>query len=244
MRRMRRRRQRYFFMHIMKTGGISLLWRLRRVFPEEAIYPDSSDGDTLSDGPQISVPRLLERWSDPRRREQIRLVAGHLPYCTVELLDERFRSFTVLRDPVDRTLSFLSHHRANRPESVDVRLEALYEDPFITDHLVRNHMTKMLGMGTAEMTDGMMTALDLDDGHLQLAQRRLESFEVVGFTDRMEDFCRSLSQRYGWDLGDPIVSNRSEPAVADAAFRSRIAADNALDMALYEQARARFPTAV
>ncbi len=230
--------RRYFFLHMMKTGGISLLWRLRRVFADQAIYPDHTDGDTLSDGPQISVPRLLQRWNDADRRDQIRLIAGHLPLCTLDLLAAEFHTFTLLRDPVDRTLSFLSHHRAHRPDLHELPLEGIYEDRFIQEHLLRDHMTKMLALSIEEMTDGLMTPVHLDSGHLRTAKDKLESLELFGFTDRMEEFCARLSDRYGWDLGAPIVSNQSGPVVAAEAFRRRIATDNALDMDLYQHALA------
>ena len=39
------------------------------------------------------------------------MVTGHFPLCTTELLGGAFTTFTVLRDPVERTLSYLRHHR-------------------------------------------------------------------------------------------------------------------------------------
>jgi hypothetical protein len=41
------------------------------------------------------------------RRETIRLYAGHLPFVTCELLGDGFRMMTLLRDPIDRTVSLL-----------------------------------------------------------------------------------------------------------------------------------------
>ncbi len=62
---------------------------------------------------------LLERWK--ARRDEIRVVTGHFPLCVTELLDADFATFTVLRDPVERTLSYLRHHRDTTPPTASSR---------------------------------------------------------------------------------------------------------------------------
>ena len=42
----------------------------------------------------------------PSRRERIRVYAGHFPFVAVELMGQEFVTMTVLRDPVERTLSY------------------------------------------------------------------------------------------------------------------------------------------
>lgn len=234
---MRSSPERFFFVHLQKTAGISLLWRLRRVFPDAAIYPNDSDGDMWGDQPQMNVGRLLQRWSDPSRREQIRLVAGHFPLATAELLEAEFVPFTVVREPVARTLSFLRHYRQNHPEWAARPVEELYEDPFVFRAIVHNHMTKMLGMTRAEMTDGVLTDLELTQEHLERACRNLEQLRLVGLTEDLERFAALLRRELGWDLGEPIRSNESAPDPVDDGLRDRIASDNTLDLALYQFVR-------
>jgi hypothetical protein len=55
--------------------------------------------------------------------------------------------------------------------------------------------------------------------------------------DRFEEFCRSLTDRFGWDLGPPLHQNRTHAGDAPAELRARIAEDNAMDVELYEFAR-------
>lgn len=233
---------RLFFVHLQKTAGISLLWRLRRVFPDWQIYPDLSDGDMWRDQPQMSIDRLLERWAETRRREQIRLVAGHFPLATADLLGGDFQPLTVLREPVARTLSFLRHHAAFHPEWADRPLEELYDDPFVFHAIVRNHMTKMLGLSLEEMTAGVLTQANLTASHLTRASDALVDMELVGLTEQLEQFTQRLERRFGWDLGAPIRSNETAGAPLPQGFRNRIAEDNSLDMELYSFARDRFGT--
>ena len=176
--------RRFFFLHMQKTGGTSLYLRLPRVVGWEGLYPNESDGDPVAVAPQLSIPVLLERW--PQRRHEVRIVAGHFPLCTTELLGEPFRVVTVLREPVERTLSYLRHHRQTTPADRDLPLEAVYEDPFRYEGMVHDHMVKMLGMTADEMTDGLLTRLDLGPEHLARAVERLEQIEVVGTVERYE----------------------------------------------------------
>ena len=166
-------------------------------------------------------------------------MTGHFPLCTVELLDAPFRTFTVLREPVERTLSFLRHHREMTPEDADRSLEEIYDDP-VRFELLHDHMVKMLSL--TRRRDDRRRA---DPGRVRprpaSTGRRagLDAIDVVGFQEDFDGFCAELDPRFGWDLGDPVFMNRTEPGRGrPTALRDRIARDNALDIELYEYARA------
>jgi hypothetical protein len=223
---------RYFFLHLQKTAGTTLLRRMRPAFDEGAIYP------TEDDGPKpdrvLLVEHLVERWKV--RGDEIRVITGHFPLCATEVLGGDWRTFTVLREPVERTLSYLRHHKKLTPADADLPLEAIYEDPLRFYGLVHNHMVKMLALRPEEMTASAMTLVEFTDDHLVRARAALEGLDVIGVQEEFEPFCDALSQRFGWALGPPQRSNFTpEVPVADS-FRRRIAADNALDVALYEHA--------
>lgn len=223
---------RFFFCHLQKTAGLSLIRRLRRHFARERIYPYPVD-DAAG---VISVTRLLERWRETGGA--LDLITGHFPLCTQELLGAAFSTFTVLRDPVDRTLSFLKHHRRRTPADGHKRLEEIYEDPFRFHGLIHNHMVKMLSLTTAEMemTSGALTFVTFTPDRLERAKAQLERVDVVGLQPHFDEFCAELHDRFGFELGAPVFRNLSEPTFVSSAFRDRIAADNALDVELYEWA--------
>jgi hypothetical protein len=224
---------RFFFVHIQKAAGTSLVFRLRRQFGRAAIYPPESDkGDVAA---VISVDHLLERWQE--QRDRTRVVTGHFPLCTVDLLGDSFTTLTVLRDPVERTLSYLRHHRQLTPDDSERSLEAIYADPFRFHGLVHNHMVKMFSLTSAEMTDGMLTRVEFTPDRLQRAKENLTRVDVVGLQGSFEEFCEVLTGRFGWDLGTWTHVNRTEPVEVSSSFRARIAEDNAMDVELYAFAR-------
>lgn len=225
--------ERFFFVHLQKTAGTALWRRLREQFSPEQLYPGPGDGDPPDT--VLHPEHLVARWR--ARRDEIVVVTGHFPLCTVELLDAPFRTFTLLREPVERTLSYLRHHREQTPDDRDRSLAEIYDDP-VRFELVHNHMTKMLSLEVAEMTNGALSPVEFDDARLARAQERLAAVDVVGFQEEFDHFCAELTDRFGWDLGKDRFMNRSAPADVPAGLRERIERDNASDVALYAWARA------
>jgi len=225
--------QRWFFVHMHKTAGTALYQRLHGHFPPEAIYPTRVEQKAH----KASLHVDLLRRTFGERGSELRVIAGHFPLCATELLGVPFTAITVLRDPVERTLSSLRDMREREPVFQGQALEQIYEDPIRFQCLIHNHMVKMLSIRPEEMTDGALTVLDLDGTHLERAKRSLEDrIDVWGVQEHFEELCDELTRRFGWNLGAPRFANRTKPFDVTDDFRERIARDNALDVELYRYA--------
>jgi hypothetical protein len=224
-----------FFVHMQKTAGTTLYVRLRRHFGDEAVYPTSSD--QRAHKASIHTGLLLRRLGE--LPDTMRVIAGHFPLCVTEMVDRPFTTITVLRDPVERTLSALRDVRERDPRFEGWPLEKVYEDPIFFPCVIENHMVKMLAIRPEELTDGMLTPLEFHDGHLERAITALhERIDAWGLQEDFESFCDELTQRFGWDLGPPRVTNASRPGDVADDFRERIARDNEFDVELYRHALA------
>ena len=222
--------KRWFLVHMHKTAGTALYQRLKHQFPPEAIYPTFADQQ--ANLATLHVDLLRQRFNE--HGDRLRVITGHFPLCTIELLGVPFVTMTVLRDPVERTLSALRDIRERDAAFRERSLEGIYADPVRFRCLIQNHMVKMLSITPGEMTDGFLTAIDLDDTHLERAKRNLvERIDVWGVQEHFEEFCAELVQLFGWHLGAPRFPNRSKPFEADDRLRARIAGDNQLDVELY-----------
>jgi hypothetical protein len=226
--------ERYFFVHLQKTAGTTMRMRLARYFGAEAVYPNGREEAKDVFYVIASVDHLLQRLRV--RGHEVRVIAGHYPLCTLDLLEGEYRTFTILREPVARTLSYLSHHRQNTPEDRHKSLEEIYDDPFRFHGLAHNHMTKMFSLTTEEMSDDMLTRVEFTPERVERAKENLGGVEMVGVQDRFEEFCGELNERFGWRLGDqPTFANTGgEPIEVPDSFRKRIIEDQAADIELYE----------
>jgi hypothetical protein len=229
--------RRFFFAHVQKAAGTSLFVQLQRHFARDEIYPDRSDM-VPGPAPVLFVSHLRERYAT--RRDRIRVVTGHFPVRASELLGDEFITMTVLRDPVERTLSYLRHHRKKTPADAGRALEEIYEDPVRFHGLIRNNMVKMFSLSPEEMVagDGLMTFVgEFTPERIADAKHRLERVDVLGLDVDFAAFVAELDARFAWAIGQPTHVNRTEPDDVPPSFRRRIAADNAGDMELFAFAR-------
>ena len=238
------------FVHIMKTAGTTVVRNLRETYALDEIYPsgrldlqhDASGELDLEH--HLSVPYLLGLPAERRRR--IRVYIGHFPYVVRELLGIELRAATVLRDPVERTLSLLHQLQRAQPwEGVGPRpaagrsLEDLYEDPEVFGPLILDHQTKVLSMTPADEPRTYKDLVQIDEARLARAKAALAEMDVVGTTEAFPAFLAATEAQFGWRVVQGARKNVTpdeDRVPVDGAFRRRIARDNAIDVELHAHA--------
>ena len=233
---------RFFFLHVMKTAGTTFVRQLQQQFPTESIYPcPTIDWVTEHDyEAYINIPRLLAL--TPERRAEIRVYTGHFPFMVCDLVAPGITTLSVLREPLARTVSVLKHFKRVEPRFRECTLEAIYDDRQIFRFFVENHQAKVFSLVPEDNEPAINCGLTMDDARYERARRNLARVDVLGLTEAYDDFVLETQRRFGWweagaDL--EIRTNVSTEAWdVGPAFRERIAADNAYDVALYEEARA------
>lgn len=234
----------FLFLHVMKTGGTSLLWNLAANFPPPQMEPEMAFGKGGSERPPTygRVDLLMDM--APERRRELRLVAGHFPYAVVDLVQPDV-VFTILRHPVQRTVSLLKQLKRYQPATSDRSLEELYEDPYASALLIRDYQSKLfaLQMGEPGVPDNFAHMADypMDAERLERAKANLEQVDVIGLHERYDEFLATLSDRFGWRFERHIRARRAtEPWEPSRALLRRIEEDNEADMAFYEHARSLY----
>jgi hypothetical protein len=244
-----------FFVHVMRTGGSTFRTHLQQVFGARRVYPDTSVdldlpaveesthnpfGHPIEDqaalDSYISVDKL--RRIPVARRAEIRAYVGHFPFVVTELLDLELTTITLLREPVDRTLSQLRIAKQRRRQFADASLEEIYEDGFEFPFFIHNHQAKVFSMEVGDRLESVLDVIDVDERRLAVATANLEKVDVLGLQDRYRSFLADIERRFGWTLArqpDRNVSDGSREV--SPAFRRRIEQDNAADVELYQHAR-------
>jgi hypothetical protein len=249
-----------FFVHVMKTAGTAFL-RLTgdRYAPERTSPRAGLDVSTLEQ--KQSIDYLLDHAEALRRDYE--LISAHVPAWVATAVAPDHLRVTLLRDPVDRTISQL------RQSARIIGRESL-EELFDNDHWrnrLSNYMTRVFGLRAeehletragqpqglgvndlpeaerAEFVDEIKAAMDLSMNNvrpmtgedLRRAVETLESCELVGTMDRFDDFLRQASDL----IGVPVpparqINEATDDLQVSPALRRRIEAELALDIELYE----------
>ncbi len=142
-------RQQFFFVHLMKTGGTSFRTHAARNFAPNEIYPVQAGATDFARILQYSDVHQFANM-DEGVRARTRFFSAHVPYSTVELVAPSAVTITIIRDPVERTLSYLRHCQRTHPEHQGMALEEIYEDEWFFARFIENRQTKMLSMSSDE----------------------------------------------------------------------------------------------
>ncbi len=179
------------FLHLQKTAGTSIINVARQFYGNKNVI---SHGDYCLDENGILVPgdQLIQPEYKQSRFGNIPFISGHFGYGFAKQFMEDRYSFTFLRDPVERVLSFYFFCKKRNPNqfrtyeiaqrvSLDEFLELGFTDSDIKGHIC-NHQTSQLAVGWGASYN---LALD-DDGLLALALQNLNDFSYVGFTETFD----------------------------------------------------------
>jgi Sulfotransferase domain len=144
--------KKFLFIHTMKTGGTSFADIVGANFAAGQLYPDacvSSEADIFRRmEAYLFVPGLVADVN--ALNGQLRMVRGHVPYAVRSLLDDKYIAMTLLRDPIDRTISYLKHCRRYHIEHLEQDLEKIYEDAWFHASFISNYQTKLFSMSAQE----------------------------------------------------------------------------------------------
>jgi hypothetical protein len=226
------------FHHIPKTAGSTMKHVLWAVTGGENVYFAMGHHQT-------EVPSLCHRLERPLSGRHA--VVAHTGYGLQDRLParHRYRMFTIMRDPIDRTVS---EYYAGRSRGRLGEEDSLQD--FLSRDVLRSHNAQtafFAGLTARHNLDGAEVSRDLYDAALlERAKRNLDSLAVAGLTDRFDETLLLLRDAFGWpsvktlyQRANVSARRRAAPAPSGAELEA-VRASNLLDLELYEYARARF----
>ncbi len=217
------------FLHVPKAAGSTLNRVIAQQYAPEAIYKTGS---------QPRATLLGEVAEATRPPSRIRLITGHASFGLHAAIEEDFTYITVLRDPVARLISHFQF--AGRLPG-----HPLHESIASGRLGIRDVAGKLANLQTRYLVgeESRAAGRPLDEGALAQAKENLtRHFAVVGLAERFDETLALLQRRLGWKVrrfqdSNVAVDRPARPAHSEADLAA-IREINAIDIALYEWARA------
>ena len=223
------------FLHIHKTAGTTLHRVIERQYRPEQIWTlDEQNGfDDL-----VSLTEA--------QRARIRMLRGHMEFGLHEFMPATTTYFTLLRQPIERVISFYYFIRRNPNH---YHFEPIVNQDLSLGDFLATRQNKMMDNGQTRVLAGARNN-DYPIGActpdlLALAKQHLrDHFSVVGLMERFDETLLLLKQAYGWRNVRYVRQNvtTSRPLQADLppSTLDLVAEYNQLDLELYDYAAALF----
>ena len=220
------------FLHVPKTGGISLSTLLAERFsPQEVFHVVSRSGSSPTFGGQTGSCEDLRTLLTPQRR-QLRCIVGHFHFAEAlhESLERPTSYITLIRDPIDRIQSQLrssiewsARRDGGHQEPVDLPLPAFVR--------IASTITKLVFYAVAIIPIQSTRKPERAKENLRA------HFGIVGTTERYEDFLRVLGGTLGWADVRSIrlnTSNNGHHRPLTLADRAWLIERNQADLELHQ----------
>ena len=177
------------FVHIPKTAGSTLRAIMRWQYKPEQIFHINWDFDR--NAPFTEFINLPEQ-----KRKETRIVYGHIPFGLHEVVQREVDYFTMLRDPIERSISHyyhirklpnhFHHHSAHTMELGE------FVDSGVFREMDNGQVRQLTALG--QIPFGTCTPDMLDQAIANLDDR----FCVVGLQERFDESILLLRRSLGW----------------------------------------------
>lgn len=225
------------FLHIQKTGGITLQRLLRRKLGLSLktraikLFTERHSADTVEQ--QLQQKKLHDRY-----------VVGHFCYGIHQYLPQPFTYMTFLREPVARITSLYDYSRTNPTAYYhDHALNKSLEEFALETQLMEldNGQTRFLAGDLNDCFINRTPIGQCDRTLLETAKRNVDShFSFIGITEYFDQSILLLQQMMGWNSCLYLRRNSSQSkdkAIVSDQLKHQIAERNWLDVQLYEYAK-------
>lgn len=227
------------FVHIPKTGGTTLRVLFQQQYPQQATY-------IIAHGIQNAKAILAKQ--PPGQRARYGLIFGHMCWGWHQFVPagRAYAYTTMLREPIERTLSLFSHCRL-KEHYLGAALKGKDIEYFLTSGVTMradNAMVRQLCGRDAFIQQGPWKDMVIPLGgvtrdDLEAAKENLRKCALVGVMEEFDAYLEAGKREFGWRFGGYRKENQTRWARVrqeNLSNRQRAAVEksNELDRELYE----------
>jgi hypothetical protein len=201
--------QTVIFLHVPKTGGSTLRWIIAKQTRSRGIY--------RIEAPDHNYQKRIDEFKTlpDLRKQKIEWLVGHMGFGLHEYLPQPSTYITLLREPIDRVLSFYdyAHLKARPNDNTDVKEFILRGG----SKQVNNGQTRMLASLYGDYPDDVAFGRCSDE-MLKIAKQNLrEHFVGFGLTEQFDASIIHLRRKLGWWM--PLyITEKGQPETQRIRF--------------------------
>lgn len=228
-------REKVIFLHLHKTGGLSVNAVLHRQFIGQR-------GAVIHKNVPESTRELIAM--QQAERDRLAYISGHVYYGIHQIWSAPASYFTFLREPIDRTVSsfnflrVIKHGTDHRVLRAD--LEAFLREPRRTTYLI----SRLAGYRDGQLDTLYAESGMGDDELLAIAETHLRTMRVVGLTEQFDTSLLLLRREFGWQniyyVRRNTTSNKGKVVTPSPQTLDAVRPLYAHDTALYKLAVSLF----
>lgn len=229
--------EKVIFLHIPKTGGLSVNLVLTRQFIGRRGY-------TVHRNIAESVEKLVAL--PQPERDAIDYISGHVRYGIHEIWTASANYFTMLREPIARAVSGYVFLGVTARGKANPELRGDFETFMKSPTRANYNVARLAGYPPGQPGVNLTEAEAATPEALALAEANLRKMRVVGLTEQFDVTMLLLRRAYGWRNVYYVRQNttakrkKSKQETVSPELRQELTRLYAHDLALYETARSLF----
>jgi Galactose-3-O-sulfotransferase len=240
------------FLYLANAGGETLIdVFIRNLETKDFLVVDRDEvqASGLGTWSSVAIEKAFARLQ-PSQTDDVRFVWGPHRHGVQTALPKPCSCVTLLREPLERVIS----HYYDWADAAN-KATRMLEDELLSPHVplvIDNYVTRILS-GVSALGPSQPGATTeghpcVDATDFERAANNLDSYMVVGLTDRFDETLLLLGADLGWSLSDlvykPPNAVNSSPGVSEipTSGREKLPDWNRYDVALVERPRTPHPT--